>query len=133
MNMNDSQCRKIGKFGEIDIERIVEEQTYLKLKKLEKKMKKYFSRKLENLQEILLKPKKHKKSKSPSARTPIELSNMSSYEVESFNRPLSQFIIEDSSISRNQYSTILKDSKNTTTSNPYKKGSKKASKKRSKK
>ena len=69
--MNESQCRKIGKAGEIDIEKIVEEETYFKLKKLEKKMKKYFTRKLENLEEILLKPKKHKKSKSPSARTPI--------------------------------------------------------------
>ena len=59
-------------------------------------MKKYFANKLEDI-EILMKKSKKRKSKSPSARTPIEMSTMSRYEIDQSVLPSTQFRLEDSS------------------------------------
>ena len=65
-----------------------------------------------------MKKSKKRKSKSPSARTPIEMSTMSRYEIDQSVLPSTQFRLEDSS--KQEMSTFLRDSKNTTISNKRK-------------
>jgi len=57
---------------------MIDEHAQYRVRKAEKKLKKYFASKLEDIEHLLKKPKK-RRSKSPSARTPIEMSTMSRY------------------------------------------------------
>jgi hypothetical protein len=114
--LKESPNAKLSSLGEAEVGKIVEEHTQHRIKKLEKRMKKYFANKFEDIELLLKKSKKHK-SKSPSARTPLEMSTMSRYEIEHSSKPLSQFLLEDSSVCKNEPSTMLRESKATTISN----------------
>lgn len=118
---------EISKFGQscmsAEVTSMVDEHTQYRVKKAEKKLKKYFAGKLEDIEHMLNKSKR-KRSKSPLSRTPIEMSTMSRYEIEQSVLPSTQFRLSDFKSGKHEQSTILRDSKNTTVSNKYKTGGK---------
>ena len=111
-----------------EVTSMVDEHTQYRAKKIEKKLKKYFAGKLEDIEQMIKKSKR-KRSKSPLSRTPVEMSTMSRYEIEQSVLPSTQFRLSDFESGKHEQSTILRDSKNTTISNKNKGGLKEIKKK----